>query len=154
HLQLVRPAWRATARDHWVPVRDGRDVARVVPPSARLLVTLGRAELPGLKAFRGEVLARVIGTEFGAFPLRRGRFVPGTGPFSVVEEIALLRRLRIDGLVLRNAGGPGGWPKLAAARQLGLPVMMVARPRRPGGARVETVKEALAWLSKRQISAG
>ena len=153
-MQLVRPRWRATVRDRWIHVREGREAARVVPPSARLLVTLGRAELHGLRAFEGEVLARVIGTEFGAFPLRRGRFVPGVGPFSVAWEIALLRRLRIDALVLRNAGGPGGWPKIAAARQLGLPVVMVARPRRPDGPRVKTVEEALAWLSKRQISVG
>ncbi|SNR41687.1 precorrin-6A/cobalt-precorrin-6A reductase [Puniceibacterium sediminis] len=153
HLQLVRPEWRPGPRDTWVPVRDVAQVVAVVPPTARLFVTVGRAELPGLRAFHGEVFARVIGRKTGVFALRRGRFVAGVGPFSVAQEVALLRRLRIDWLVLRNAGGPGGWPKLAAARQLGVPVVMVARPRRPAGPRVATIEEALKWLSKRQILA-
>ncbi len=158
HLQLVRPSWRATARDRWVMLQHARQVAAVVPPGARLFATIGRGALPDLKAVRGVVLSRVTGdgTDRGeqAFPLRRGGFVRGAGPFSVAGEMALLRRLRIDWLVLRNAGGPGGWPKLAAARQLGLRVAMLARPRRPGGPRVQTVEEALAWLTHRHLLDG
>ncbi len=154
HLQLVRPEWRATSRDRWVPARDVVQAARRVPAAARILTTLGRAELPGLKAFRGEVLARVLTPDHGRFPLRRGRFVVGQGPFTVEGEMALLRALRIDWLVLRNAGGPGGWPKLAAARRLGLGVVMVARPARPACPRVATAEEALAWLARQRISVG
>lgn len=153
HLQLVRPGWRATRRDRWVPLRDVAAAGSAMPTGARVFATVGRAELAGLRAFRGTVLARMIGAECGPFPLPRGRFVPGEGPFSVADEIRLLRALRIDWLVLRNAGGAGGWPKLAAARHLGLRVAMIDRPARPRGARVETVKEALAWLQTRQILA-
>ncbi len=151
HLQLVRPVWRPGRRDRWVSLRDVAQVAEVVPNSARLFATVGRDELRQLKAFRGIVQARVLGRVSGTFPLPRGGFLPGAGPFTVAEEVALLRRLRIDWLVLRNAGGPGGWPKLAAARQLGLAVAMLARPRRPDGARVQTVEEALQWLKHHRI---
>ena len=154
HLQLVRPAWRPAGRDRWVSARDVAQVARRVPAAARILTTLGRAELPGLRAFRGEVLARVLAPDPGRFPLRRGRFVVGRGPFTLADEVALLRALRIDWLVLRNAGGSGGWPKLAAARRLGVGVAMVARPARPPGPRVATTEEALAWLARQCTSVG
>ncbi|WP_422826130.1 precorrin-6A/cobalt-precorrin-6A reductase [Thalassococcus sp. BH17M4-6] len=154
HLQLVRPAWRAGRGDRWVDVWAARDLARVVPPEARVFATLGRGGMADIRALRGPVFARLLGAPDGAFPLRRGRFVPGQGPFSVADEMRLLRRLRIDWLVLRNAGGPGGWPKLAAARALGLRVAMLRRPVRPGGARVRDVKGALAWLRRIQISGG
>ncbi|MBV7393686.1 precorrin-6A/cobalt-precorrin-6A reductase [Mameliella sediminis] len=146
HLQLVRPGWRAGHRDRWVPLRRASDAVRVIPRGARVLVTTGREVLPELRALRAEVLMRRIGNDCAPLPLWRGRMICGAGPFTVADEIRLLRRERIDWLMVHDAGGPGGWPKLAAARALQLPVALVARPRRPGGPRVATVKEALAWL--------
>lgn len=148
HLQLVRPEWRAGPRDRWFALRDVRQ-ARALPRATRVLVTLGRAELTALRGWQAHALVRRIGpARGGGFPLPRGRFLSAPGPFSVADEIAMMRRERVDWLLLRNAGGSGGWPKLAAARALGLPVAMVARPRRPDGARVATVEEALAWLHR------
>lgn len=149
-LQLVRPQWRARRRDHWVRLRRPDEAARIIPKGARILLTTGRALLPGFRRLDAYFLVRRIGTAAVPFPLRQGKFLYGEGPFSVAEEIALLRRERIDWLVMRNAGGLGGWPKLEAARRLGLPVAMIDRPRRPGGPRVHTIEEALAWLAKQQ----
>ncbi|MGP6085662.1 precorrin-6A/cobalt-precorrin-6A reductase [Antarctobacter jejuensis] len=149
HLQLVRPAWRAGRRDLWLPLQHVREAAAVIPRGARVLVTTGREALPGLKALQAHVLMRRIGGETGPFPLKRGRFLGGSGPFTVQHEIRLMRRERVDWLLVHNAGGTGGWPKLQAARQLHLPVAMLARPRRPDGPRVETVTEALRWLEIR-----
>jgi precorrin-6A/cobalt-precorrin-6A reductase len=50
-------------------------------------------------------------------------------------------------LVTKNSGGPGD-AKLAAARKLGLPVMMIARPEKPEGARASSIEEAVAWLRR------
>ncbi|WP_425098979.1 precorrin-6A/cobalt-precorrin-6A reductase [Tropicibacter sp. S64] len=148
NLQLVRPAWRAGARDRWVPVRSVAGARRVIPVGARVLVTTGRDLLPGLRGIRAHCLVRRIGAGPERFPLSFGRYLCDEGPFSVAHEIGLLRRERVDWLLMRNAGGPGGWPKLAAARSLGVPVAMVDRPTRPGGPRVTTVEEALAWLER------
>jgi precorrin-6A/cobalt-precorrin-6A reductase len=146
-LQLVRPAWRATRADRWTMLRSLAE-ARGLPQTARVLITLGRAELTGLKGWRGQALVRRIGPAPETFPLLCGRFIRGQGPFSIAQEIQLMRKERIDWLLVRNAGGQGGWPKLAAARALGLPVAMVARPARPPGPRARSVKEALAWLDR------
>lgn len=146
-LQLVRPAWRAARRDLWNDLRSLEDLRHVVPQGARVLVTTGRALLPQLRGLRAHVLARRIGQGWAPFPLRQGHFLYGQGPFSVAHEVRLLRKERIDWLVMRNAGGAGGWPKLAAARQLGVPVAMVRRPARPDGPMACSVSEATAWVA-------
>lgn len=151
HLQLVRPPWRAARRDCWVSLRDVRQAAWVIPEGARVLVSTGGDALPGLRALRAEVLMRRIGEVWGPLPLRRGRFLAGQGPFTIQDELRLLRKERIDWVLANNAGGTGGWPKLAAARALHLPVAMIDRPRRPGGPRVANVKEALAWLRAQTV---
>ncbi|MDA7425952.1 precorrin-6A/cobalt-precorrin-6A reductase [Thalassococcus lentus] len=150
YLQLVRPEWRANRRDRWVALQSAAQARHVVPDGARVLVTMGRAALKELHGLRAHLLIRRIasGGPQTLPPVRCGQYCTGQGPFSVAQEIAFLRKKRIDWLLLRNAGGTGGWPKLAAARQLGLPVAMVERPRRPVGPRVETVEEALEWLSR------
>ena len=53
---------------------------------------------------------------------------------------------RIDCVVSRNAGGDATYAKIAAARDLGLPVVMLRRPAPPDGELVATVDAALAWL--------
>ena len=75
-----------------------------------------------------------------------GRFVLGRPPFSVEEEVAFFESEGIDWLVVKNAGGLRSRSKLDAARQLGLPVVMQKRPKRPNVSVVWTVAECMAWL--------
>lgn len=146
-LTLARPSWHPTSRDHWISLRSARDAAARIPAGARVLVTLGRQTLPELRALRHAYLfVRQLTDHYDPFPLRYGRYLHGAAPFSVTQEIALMRRYRIDAVLTRNAGGPGGWPKVAAARALGLPVYMVARPRNAAGPMASSVDEALNWL--------
>ncbi|MDJ0823418.1 MAG: precorrin-6A/cobalt-precorrin-6A reductase [Paracoccaceae bacterium] len=147
-LQLVRPAWRPTRRDRWVPLRVAEEAPLVIPRGARVLVATGGQGLPVLRALRVFALVRLLRPHHGGYPPGIGRFLPGEGPFEPAQEARLLCKERIDWLLVPNAGGSGGKPKLQAARQLGLPVAMIDRPRRPDGPRVQTVKEALAWLTR------
>ncbi|MFD1344770.1 precorrin-6A/cobalt-precorrin-6A reductase, partial [Litorisediminicola beolgyonensis] len=121
-------------------------------PGARAFLAVGRASLPEFRGLRGPIHLRMMETPRRKPALSRVRPVPGAGPFDARGEERLFRRLGIDWLVLRNAGGPGSWPKLEAARRMGLPVAMVDRPRRPEGPRVETVEEALRWLTLLTLS--
>lgn len=150
HVTLARQEWRAGRRDRWVTVRSVPQAADVIAPAARVLVTLGRPALRQLRALRqAHLLVRQLTRHDDPFPMRHGSYLHGHGPFSVRDEVAMMRRLRIDTVLTCNAGGSGGWPKVAAARQLGLPVVMVARPRITGGPVVRSVAAAMHWLEAR-----
>jgi len=69
------------------------------------------------------------------------------GPFTVDDELALLREHAVDVVVTKDSGGHMTEAKLTAARMLGIPVVLVRRPALPAGvAVVDTVEAALAWL--------
>ena len=67
------------------------------------------------------------------------------GPFREAEERALLEKHRIEIVVSKNSGGEATYGKIAAARTLGIEVVMVRRPDLPDVPSAETV-EALAAL--------
>ncbi|WP_042853115.1 precorrin-6A/cobalt-precorrin-6A reductase, partial [Pseudomonas aeruginosa] len=50
------------------------------------------------------------------------------GPFSLDGERALFERLACDVLVSKNSGSQATQPKLQVAREMGLPVLVLARP--------------------------
>jgi precorrin-6A/cobalt-precorrin-6A reductase len=68
------------------------------------------------------------------------------GPYTADAERALLREHRIDVVVTRDSGGAMTAAKLVAARELGLPVVLLDRPPAPAVPTVATVDEAVRWL--------
>ena len=58
-------------------------------------------------------------------------YLTARGPFSETEDRALLERHRIDVVVAKNSGGEATYGKIAAARALHLPVIMLKRPALP-----------------------
>jgi precorrin-6A/cobalt-precorrin-6A reductase len=49
-------------------------------------------------------------------------------------------------VVSKNSGGIATYGKIAAARGLGLPVIMIERPPQPEGQAVETIDACVSWL--------
>jgi precorrin-6A/cobalt-precorrin-6A reductase len=71
------------------------------------------------------------------------------GPYDLGSETALLREHRIDVLVTKDSGGELTAAKLTAARDLGLPVVVVRRPPRPPAPTVGDVRSAVTWVLER-----
>ena len=80
-------------------------------------------------------------------PLPHHRIIISRGPFTVAGDAALLQDHDIELVVAKNSGGSGAQAKILAARQLGLPVLMIRRPEMPDAPRVETVAEAMTWVN-------
>ena len=74
------------------------------------------------------------------------RFIFARGPFDEAAERALLKSERIELIVSKNSGGTATYPKIAAARALGIPVVMIARPFKAAGVPVADARGALSWL--------
>ncbi len=60
----------------------------------------------------------------------------------------------IDVVIAKNSGGTASYGKIAAARALGIEVIMLRRPPPPADApAVETVEAVIAWLDHALTSA-
>jgi precorrin-6A/cobalt-precorrin-6A reductase len=150
YLRLERPGYAPRPGDRWIRLRHLRAAAALVPRGARVLATTGGEDYAALSRFAH---ARIfIRRRSGRAhpPVQGAVMLPGEGPFTIGSEMALMRRLGIDLLITRDAGGEGSYPKLAAARRLNIPVILISRAPAPPGRRVRTVQEAASWL----VSAG
>ncbi|MDG4797123.1 cobalt-precorrin-6A reductase [Micromonospora sp. WMMD1082] len=156
HLRLERPGWSARHGDRWHRVPDVDAAVRALPAlGRRVLLTTGRQSLPAFLPLTGLwFLARVVDAPAGPVPAHV-RLLRSRGPYTVDGELDLIRAHRIDVLVTKDSGGPLTEAKLAAARRLGLPVLMIDRPAAiASSTAVATVEQALGWLSARHAQPG
>jgi len=149
-LALVRPAWERLPGDIWQEVEDvPHAVAALGDAPRNLLVTLGRNEVRALEAApQHSYLIRSIDPVEPKLALPSARYIETRGPFVEAEEHALLVANNIDAILAKNSGGSASYAKIAAARALGLTVIMITRPQRPDVETVATVDDALAWLER------
>ena len=146
-MKLLRPPYERTAADRFVPVADMHAAAAALPQGARVFLAAGRREI-AVFANRTDLwcLARMIEPPTAAERLPRGELVLGRPPADPAEEVDLLRRHRIEWIVSKDSGGQAG-AKIAAARTLGLPVVLVERPAPPAGECVHSVDAVQDWLA-------
>lgn len=141
-LRLLRP--RFQRQPGWIGSPDLASALSGVPSSHRVLLTTGRQDLNALQSRPDlDVLLRTI-EPVSDLPANATalRVQP---PLGLQEELDLLSRHRIDTLIAKDSGGTTA-PKLAAAGQLGIQVILIDRPDQPPGPTVETVPQAVAWL--------
>ncbi|RKT11819.1 precorrin-6A/cobalt-precorrin-6A reductase [Streptomyces sp. 1114.5] len=149
-LALRRPGFTPVDGDRWLPVPSLAAAADLLPcRGERVFLTIGRQ---GIASF-----AHVVGAHFLARsvdppepPLPPSfELLLDRGPFTIHGEEALLRAHDIDILVTKDSGGAATAPKLAAARGLQLPVVIVERPPVPDGLPVvPDVAGAVHWLEQ------
>ena len=153
-LAVLRPPWKPQAGDRWTVVADMQAAAEALGIAPhRVLLTIGQQELApfGLAPWHSYLIRSVEPPDAALLP-PGSRTITARGPFRECEELRLLQQEGIEILVTKNSGGAATAPKLAAARTLGVRVVMVARPPPPPGATVPDAAGALAWLD--HVAAG
>jgi precorrin-6A/cobalt-precorrin-6A reductase len=149
YLGLLRPAWQPGPGDDWRSVATEAEVAEEVAQDDVVFLGTGPGSLDAIGPLDARrVLCRRIDPPEAAFPWPVGNWHVGRPPFDVADEVETFRSEGVTLLVTKNAGGTGGEAKLIAARELGLPVVMIDRPAPPAGDRVETVDQALDWVNR------
>ncbi len=147
-IVLCRPPWGAVAGDRWTEVPDAPEAVRTLGVQSRnVFLALGRQEIAHFaSAPQHHYLIRSVDPVDPPLAVPYARYVLARGPFEEEQERALLRAHAIDVVVAKNSGGPATYGKIAAARRLGIPVMLLRRPPELPVQRVTTVGEAVAWL--------
>jgi precorrin-6A/cobalt-precorrin-6A reductase len=147
-VAVRRPPWFKVNGDRWTEVDDVQSaVDKLGQEPRRVFVALGRNELaPFAAAPQHHYLIRSVDPVEPHLRLPQASYVTGRGPFSEADDTALLTAHRIEIVVAKNSGGQATYGKIAAARALGLEVVMLRRPAVPDAPTVETAHEAVAWL--------
>ncbi|MCY6381377.1 cobalt-precorrin-6A reductase [Hoeflea prorocentri] len=147
-VSLQRPLWQAQLGDQWTCVETLEAACSTIPARSRVLLALGSQHI-GVFSTRDDVhfILRMVDPpldlpSFTSFDLIGGK--PSTDP---EEEARMLRDSSVSHIVCRNSGGTGAYAKILAARALGLPVIMVERPRGNDNGAFETVDALMAAIS-------
>jgi precorrin-6A/cobalt-precorrin-6A reductase len=151
-LALERAPWQATPDDHWQHVPDLAAAAEALGPTPRcVFLAIGRQHLAAFaNAPQHHYLLRLIDPPTVDLPLPHTTLIIARGPFDVAGDTALMRDHAIDIVIAKNAGGKGAVAKIAAARALGLPVIMVDRPQIPSRDVVRSVGAVMDWVAAHQ----
>jgi precorrin-6A/cobalt-precorrin-6A reductase len=154
-IALRRPPWIAAPGDRWLEVSDVREAVRALGQTPRrVFVALGRNELaPFHDAPQHYYLIRSVDPVDPPLPLPHVGYVTGRGPFSEADDRELMVEHRIDVVVAKNSGGTATYGKIAAARMLGVDVVILRRPPAPDGTAVATIEDAIARLDHALTSA-
>ncbi|GHJ91847.1 precorrin-6A reductase [Streptomyces sp. NE5-10] len=145
-LALRRPGWVPGDGDDWRDVGSLAEAAVALGGLGdRVFLTTGRM---GLAAFADRpewFLVRSVDAPDAPMPART-EVLLDRGPFTLEGERELIARHGIGVLVTKDSGGAATAPKLTAAREAGIPVVVVRRPPVPEGVpTAATPEEAAAW---------
>ena len=148
HIALERAPWRPSEGDRWMHVPDiVSAVAALAGPARRVFLAIGRQHIDAFAARpQHHYLLRLVDAPTGHLPFPAD-VVVARGPFDVDSDTALMQSHCIEVIVAKNAGGKGAVAKIAAARTLGLPVVMIDRPVIPPRRVAHSVAEVMAWLN-------
>jgi len=145
-IRLDRPGWAEHPRAGswtWVPDTAAARIAADV--ACRPFLTTGRQSLADFASWaEREVLVRLVDPPTIPIP-HRWTVMTSRGPYAYAAEYQILSEYTIDALISKDSGGTHTVAKLDAASDLGIPVVIIARPERPPGTVVSTVVEAATW---------
>ncbi|WP_107495417.1 cobalt-precorrin-6A reductase [Thalassobius sp. I31.1] len=147
-VSFERAPWQAGTGDTWQHVADYSGVLDALGDAPRrVFLAIGKQNIDLFtSAPPHHYLLRLVDQPEAAIPLPDHALEIAAGPFDLAGDRALLQHHAIDVIVTKNAGGIGARAKLDAARELGVPVIIMDRPALPGRRILETQQEVMDWL--------
>ena len=148
-LALRRAPWQHQQGDRWHAVASVAEaVVALGDTPRRVFLTLGRQELlPFEAAPQHDYLIRSVDPVEPQLDVPHAVYITDRGPFEEAEERALLSGHGIEVIVAKNSGGPASYGKIAAARALGIEVVLIQRPELPDVEAAGSVDEMVERLA-------
>ncbi|MCO6185798.1 cobalt-precorrin-6A reductase [Rhizobium sp. L1K21] len=124
----MRAPWGKQDGDRWIDVGSLEEAANALPSGARVFLALGRQYIGAFtKRNDCHFLIRMVDMPETELPFSSYRLIAAKPSSNPNEEAALLSENDITHIVCRNSGGKGAYAKIVAAREMGLPVIMIGR---------------------------
>lgn len=146
-IALERAPWTRAPDDNWIEVADVNAAVAALPERpTKVFLAIGRQHIaPFAMRPQHAYTLRFVDPPEAPVPFAADVIV-SRGPFRLDGELEMLRTRGTAWIVARNSGGVGARAKIDAARMLGLPVIMISRPKLPERLRVENVADIMQWL--------
>jgi precorrin-6A/cobalt-precorrin-6A reductase len=144
-----RPPWAREPGDRWIEVATIEAAVDALGAAGRtVFLTQGRLQLAIFaRAQQHRYIVRAIDRPAEIDALPGCKLILARGPFSLVNELALMKRERIEALVTKNSGGRATYAKIEAARALKIEVVIVLRPPAPEAETHHDLDAVLAWIA-------
>lgn len=125
---VVRPGWVSQRGDRWQEVSSLDEAARALPAGAIVFLALGRQYLDAFAARSDcRFVIRMVDAPAEPLPFADPVLILGKPSADPAREAELFAAHGITHLVCRNSGGASGYGKIAAAREMGLTVIILGR---------------------------
>jgi precorrin-6A/cobalt-precorrin-6A reductase len=152
HTLLVvfsRSPWTREAGDRWIDVATIEEAVNAFGSAPRtVFLTQGRLQLAAFaRAPQHRYIVRAIDRPAEIDALPDHKLILARGPFSVPDELALMKREGIETLVTKNSGGDATYAKIKAARALGIEVVIVRQPPAPEAEALHDLDSVVAWIA-------
>jgi precorrin-6A/cobalt-precorrin-6A reductase len=144
-IAFTRKPWTPVDGDDWIEVADNAAaLAAIGPEPKRVFLTIGRLGIGDFRhGPRHRYLIRAIDPPPADDLPEHHCILLGRGPFPFELELDLMNEHMIEVLVTKNSGGAPTYTKIEAARERGIPVIMVTPPARPDVRQVHTLGACL-----------
>jgi precorrin-6A/cobalt-precorrin-6A reductase len=147
-LSLRRAPWQAVPGDRWTQVADAEAAAQALGSEPRhVFLAVGRQEVAAFASQpQHRYVIRTVDPVDPPLNVPHAKYILARGPFTEAQDRELLASHSVDVVVAKNSGGDATYGKIAAARSLGIRVVLLQRPAEHSGPSVPTVAAAVDWL--------
>ena len=144
-----RPPWSREPGDRWIEIATMDEAVAALGAKPRtVFLTQGRLNLAAFaRAPQHRYIVRAIDRPADIDALPDCKLILARGPFSLADELALMKRERIEALVTKNSGGSATYAKIEAARALKIEVVIVRRPAAPEAETLFDLDAVMAWIA-------